>query len=327
MGRLCVQLLAALLLAVPAGGGEIYRWTDEQGRTHFTQDLSQVPRKHRSRARASSSEDQGGSLVRSEISSPPARRDASGSRPAGRRQVTRIKVQRAGTSMRVVAVLNGRVRAPFIVDTGASDVTIPRWVADELDIEVTSRTRRQIYQTANGRIEEPVVTLRSVDLGGAVAENVAASISSTMPVGLLGLSFFNRFRYQVDPQHGVITLEPNGILSTRSNHFSMPAPAKPDPQLPVTMVVTPWVMKFILEVTFLGSGRPLVYMKMKSLWVCRSTERTFLPSGVSGKTSTREAMTSACSCVCAACCRGAALPSVAAPLQVLATRAAVAARQ
>jgi aspartyl protease family protein len=206
-----VQLLAALLLAVPAGGGEIYRWTDEQGRTHFTQDLSQVPRKHRSRARASSSEDQGGSLVRSESSSPPARRDASGSRPAGRRQVTRIKVQRAGTSMRVVAVLNGRVRAPFIVDTGASDVTIPRWVADELDIEVTARTRRQIYQTANGRIEEPVVTLRSVDLGGAVAENVAASISSTMPVGLLGLSFFNRFRYQVDPQHGVITLEPNGL--------------------------------------------------------------------------------------------------------------------
>jgi clan AA aspartic protease (TIGR02281 family) len=113
--------------------------------------------------------------------------------------------------MRVVAVLNGRVRAPFIVDTGASDVTIPRWVADELDIEVTARTRRQIYQTANGRIEEPVVTLRSVDLGGAVAENVAASISSTMPVGLLGLSFFNRFRYQVDPQQGVITLEPNGL--------------------------------------------------------------------------------------------------------------------
>jgi clan AA aspartic protease (TIGR02281 family) len=211
VGRVYVQLLAALLLAVPAGGGEIYRWTDEQGRTHFTQDLSQVPPKHRSRARASSSEDLGGSLVRSESSSPPARRDTSGSRSAGRRQVTRIQVQRAGTSMRVVAVLNGRVRAPFIVDTGASDVTIPRWVADELDIEVTSRTRRQVYQTANGRIEEPVVTLRSVDLGGAVAENVAASISSTMPVGLLGLSFFNRFRYQVDPQHGVITLEPNGL--------------------------------------------------------------------------------------------------------------------
>jgi clan AA aspartic protease (TIGR02281 family) len=128
--------------------------------------------------------------------------------------VTRIKVQRAGTSMRVVALLNGRVRAPFIVDTGASDVTIPRWVADEIGIEINERTRTQVYQTANGRIEEPVVTLDSVDLGGAVAENVSASISSTMPVGLLGLSFFNRFRYQVDPQQGLITLEPNGLVET-----------------------------------------------------------------------------------------------------------------
>ena len=211
MRWLWLPLLAALVLALPAGGGEIYRWTDEQGRTHFTQDLSQVPRGHRSQARESASQPESGNLVRSERrSAPPARQAPSRSRPV----VTRIKVQRAGTSMRVVALLNGRVRAPFIVDTGASDVTIPRWVADEIGIEINERTRTQVYQTANGRIEEPVVTLDSVDLGGAVAENVSASISSTMPVGLLGLSFFNRFRYQVDPQQGLITLEPNGLVET-----------------------------------------------------------------------------------------------------------------
>lgn len=207
MDRLWLPLLAALVLAIPASAGEIYRWTDEQGRTHFTQDLSQVPRRHRSQARESAGSPGSGSLVRSERSAPPARQAPSRSRS----EVTRIKVQRAGTSMRVVALLNGRVRAPFLVDTGASDVTIPRWVADEIGIEIDERTRTQVYQTANGRIEEPVVTLDSVDLGGAVAENVSASISSTMPVGLLGLSFFNRFRYQVDPQQGLITLEPNGL--------------------------------------------------------------------------------------------------------------------
>lgn len=211
MRRLHLTLLSALVLAAPAGGGEIYRWTDDQGRTHFTQDLSRVPRPHRSQARDSASQQGGGNLVRSERSVPPAGRAPGSTPPSRRGEVTRIQVQRAGTSMRVVALLNGRVRAPFIVDTGASDVTIPRWVADELGIRITDRTRTQVYQTANGRIEEPVVTLDSVDLGGATAQNVAASVSSSMPVGLLGLSFFNRFRYQVDPHEGMITLEPNGL--------------------------------------------------------------------------------------------------------------------
>jgi hypothetical protein len=32
-----------------------------------------------------------------------------------------------------------------------------------------------------------------------------------MPVGLLGLSFFNRFSYHVDPALGVVTLRPNRL--------------------------------------------------------------------------------------------------------------------
>ncbi len=212
MRRIGLLLLVALALAVPASPSEIYRWTDEEGRTHFTQDLSQVPRAHRAKARAAAREGTGnGVLVRAERASPPARLAPPRTRDASRGQVTRVRVQRAGTSMRVVAVLNNRVRAPFIVDTGASDVSIPLWVADELGIVIDERTRRQVYQTANGRIEAPIVTLDSVDLGGAVAEDVAASVSSSMPIGLLGLSFFNRFRYQVDPQQGIITLEPNGL--------------------------------------------------------------------------------------------------------------------
>ena len=60
-------------------------------------------------------------------------------------------------------------------------------------------------------VEQPVGTLASVDLGGAVAEHVPASISDTMPVGLLGLSFFNRFKYHVDPAKGIVTLRPNRL--------------------------------------------------------------------------------------------------------------------
>ena len=40
-----------LLLALPSLlSAEIYRWTDSDGRVHFTQDLSRVPPAHRAQA-------------------------------------------------------------------------------------------------------------------------------------------------------------------------------------------------------------------------------------------------------------------------------------
>jgi len=33
-----------------------------------------------------------------------------------------------------------------------------------------------------------------------------------MKVGLLGLSFFNRFKYDIDPVRGVVTLRENGLV-------------------------------------------------------------------------------------------------------------------
>ena len=56
--------------------------------------------------------------------------------------------------------------------------------------------------------------LRSVDLGGAIVENVPASISPSMEIGLLGLSFFNHFTYNVDAAAGVLTLVPNDLVES-----------------------------------------------------------------------------------------------------------------
>ena len=43
---------ALLLLSGPlTAAGEIYRWTDADGRIHFTQQIDQIPAAHRARAR------------------------------------------------------------------------------------------------------------------------------------------------------------------------------------------------------------------------------------------------------------------------------------
>jgi clan AA aspartic protease (TIGR02281 family) len=113
--------------------------------------------------------------------------------------------------MLVVAVVNGVHRVPFLIDTGASDVLLPRSVAERIGLEVGPDTRTKRYATANGMVEHPVVMLDSVDLGGAVARDVPASIGSELEFGLLGLSYFNRFSTHVDAAAGIVTLVPNGL--------------------------------------------------------------------------------------------------------------------
>lgn len=199
----------AALLALPAGA-EIYRWTDDAGREHFTQDLSQVPAGKRPAARQRAAEKGPAPPLNTydaTTAHPPARR--SPREPSEGRRVYRVRVEQAGTAMLVGARVNRSVVVPFVVDTGASDVSIPRWAAEKLGLRESGRTRE--YLTANGVVEEPVVMLRSVELGGARVDDVPASISSSMEVGLLGLSFFNHFQVHVDPAAGVLTLVPNDL--------------------------------------------------------------------------------------------------------------------
>ena len=102
--------------------------------------------------------------------------------------------------------MNDRVSAPFLVDTGASDVSIPAELASRLGIQVGPDTPHRRYTTANGVIANPVITLDSVQAGEARLEQVRASINSTMDVGLLGGAFFNNFTFQIDPAANVIAV-------------------------------------------------------------------------------------------------------------------------
>ncbi len=218
----CARFLVlgcALLVLVSAslGGAEIYKWKDEAGRLHFAQDLNQVPPRYRSQAKGAAFEEGTGSVVQRYPSAPAALRPPRHPTPSAQAsqagKTYKIHVQKTGNSMRVNVRLNDRVTAPFYIDTGASDVSLPLWVAKELGLDLDS-SRTSLYSTANGTVESALVTLESVELGGARVENVPAHISKTMSVGLLGLSFFNHFNYRVDPGAGIVTLSPNGLAES-----------------------------------------------------------------------------------------------------------------
>jgi len=202
-----------LALAAPAVA-EIYRWVDGDGRLHFTTDLSKVPPAQRGRSEAEARRREAEDPVqrhRSHDVTPPARRAPT--RASGHKRTHTIKVA-PGTTMRAMVRLNDALDAPFVLDTGASDVVIPRAVADRLGIRPGPDGLTMQYRTANGVVESPVVMLRSVSLGGARVENVPASISDSLPIGLLGMSYFHHFHYEIDSVNGVVHLTPNGMAES-----------------------------------------------------------------------------------------------------------------
>jgi clan AA aspartic protease (TIGR02281 family) len=204
--RRCARPLLLLLALVPASApAEIYRWTDAAGREHFTQDLAQVPAAQREAAEAAAR--QPGRLQKYERETPPA----SAAEPRRRSELT-IPFERRGSSMWVYARVNDAVTAPFIVDTGASDVAIPSAVAAQAGIAIDASTPRAIYQTANGAVSHALVTLDSVEVGGVRVEGLRGSVLPGMSVGLLGASFFDNFTFQIDPAAQLITLVPNASV-------------------------------------------------------------------------------------------------------------------
>jgi aspartyl protease family protein len=93
-------------------------------------------------------------------------------------------------------VANGAVNGAhirFLVDTGATLVSIPASEASRLGIDFR-KGRRGISQTANGAVAFWRVTLDSVTLGDVTINNVEGAVheSGGLDVALLGMSFLNR---------------------------------------------------------------------------------------------------------------------------------------
>jgi clan AA aspartic protease (TIGR02281 family) len=205
--------LAILCLLVCAGAtpakGEVYRWTDSQGRLHFTQNLDQVPREQRSAAReAAHSAPTPDSTSRFQTFTAPDRASAVPV-PSFRTRTLRIPFERQGTLMRVQVQLNDRLRVPFLVDTGASGISIPESVAGQLGLLRREGMSSILVRTANGVVSRSVVRLDSIELGGARVEGLEATVNPSMGIGLLGGTFFNNFIYRVDAAEQVISLETN----------------------------------------------------------------------------------------------------------------------
>jgi clan AA aspartic protease (TIGR02281 family) len=121
-----------------------------------------------------------------------------------------IPFERRGTAVLVPGKVNGQLIGYFILDTGATFTSVNRVVADRLGISGSGSTVR--LNTASGTMQVPIALLDEVEIGGAVARHITAVVHDlpNVPsnvVGLLGLSFLDRFRVNLNLSAGVLILE------------------------------------------------------------------------------------------------------------------------
>jgi clan AA aspartic protease (TIGR02281 family) len=111
----------------------------------------------------------------------------------------------------VTASLNQDIAQDFIVDTGASMVTVPFSTVRALGIVVSVRNPRRKVYTASGELFAPEFVLDSITLEGYEVNNVKAlvmDLPNQPNVGLLGLNYLRRFRMDLNTDEGLLMLAP-----------------------------------------------------------------------------------------------------------------------
>ena len=189
---LCTVLISAALLSA----ADYYRWVDQNGVVHFTDNPHNIPENQRGKA---------GRLISND---PP--RNPQPPVPVAPNKAS-IPFERQGQVVVVEATLNKKTAAKFVVDTGASYTMISSAIAKQLDIETEQNRRTAPFQTANGIIQAPLVSLESISVGGMEIRNLTAAVHDVLSdpriAGLLGLNFLSNFRMDIDTQKGVLHLE------------------------------------------------------------------------------------------------------------------------
>lgn len=140
-------------------------------------------------------------------------RAAPGSPPAANASIGVPLGDRGGTYT-IPVVINGAVRIPFIVDSGASEVTIPEDVVRVLlrggTVDKSDLLGAQRYVTADGSRHIGLrLRLRQLQVGDRVVRDVTAGVSPMRGDPLLGQSFLSRFgAWTIDNQTHRLLLAP-----------------------------------------------------------------------------------------------------------------------
>ncbi len=120
-----------------------------------------------------------------------------------------VRFPHSSSRITLTASVNETLSQNFLVDTGATIVTIPSSTAESLGLEVVQGNRT--IATAGGIVDAHEVIIESIEIDGWIEYNVRALVLD-MPdnpgLGLLGLNYLGRFQMDLKPEEGILMLTP-----------------------------------------------------------------------------------------------------------------------
>lgn len=133
--------------------------------------------------------------------------------PVGGPGATNVALLNDGGTFVVPVTINDQLTLKFVVDSGASDVSIPADVVMTLvrtgTITNSDFLGEETYQMADGStVPSQRFVIRSLKVGDKILRDVTGSIASVKGNPLLGQSFLSRFKsWSIDNQREVLILD------------------------------------------------------------------------------------------------------------------------
>lgn len=193
MKRLLLFVVSFTIFLPSMVCGGYYKWQDENGSIHFSDDYYAVPPEHRT----SSNQSRYGK--RSE--------EVTLSKDTPQRVV--VHFQRKDNVIFVNAMLNWQHPVVFHLDTGATNTMITRADALALGIDPDTRPAMKGYIADGSVVDFPTAILSSIVVGEAEVNNITVAIGN---VRLLGMNFLNEFQVNIDSTNGQLILERKNVV-------------------------------------------------------------------------------------------------------------------
>ena len=200
-----------------AFGGELLRWVDDAGVTHFARSLESVPEKYRKQIKPEAVRAERQPNAQVEQRSNPA---LPMSEPAGGGgRSTTLKTYEVpfeayeGDAQRVIVsvTFNGSVTVPMLIDTGAPGVIISPKVANRLGL--FGNDEGMVVTAAagiGGQVPAVRTFLDTVQVGGAKDTFIPATITDSISQsfeGLIGMVFMSKYSFKIDSVRNVVVFE------------------------------------------------------------------------------------------------------------------------
>ena len=122
-----------------------------------------------------------------------------------------VKLVKRCNGFTTEVLLNRKLRAELIVDTGATDTVISSSLAKKAGIPF-NKGQNVLCQVADGRtVNGKQIIIREIRVGSARVYNVQAIVLDSEEIGkspgLLGMSFLNNFVFKVDTEKELLILQ------------------------------------------------------------------------------------------------------------------------